>query len=717
MKKLLSLIILGFLSHCCLMAQEDTLRVRYGAYGGVNYNLHSADFYKLKGIPNCCPEFESGTGIGFNAGLLFEMPLNSSLLLGGKLGFMAFNGELSKTEPTTIILETELTPGEFTHTMEGLFGNIGLEPYVSYNLWKGLFVAAGIRAGVNVNADYDQKEEITKPEGAGTFLDSLGNDTHSRIRNGLDGEIPDAASFIAHAFAGVSWELPLNKNGTLFLAPELYYYVGLNEFVTDTDWKVSSLRGSIALKFSPKPKHEIIEEYREEYEIDTIRISKEGIEDERIETGVPSVKTIVKKTDRKVITTEIIIRTDTLFYSKSYLLKPVVSAAGMDSLGNEIKNPVFKIEEFETKRYDPLLNYIFFAEKSAELPPRYRLLSSRETEQFTIDSLNSETTIGIYYNILNIIGRRLLKNPEAGLNIVGCNSNIGGKKENIELSKKRAESVRKYLANVWGIDKNRLNTEARNLPEKASSPIHEQEKAAENRRVELYSDNQNIIQPVFIETIERTANPPVIIFKPEAESEAGIKSWKLTASQKSMSLENEFLSSGTGDLPEIIDWKLENFQKIIPRHPEPVYYSLEITDKKGNTETAAEKTLPIEVISVKKKRKEKIGDYEIERFSLILFDFDKADIEDRNQEIINFIKSRTKPGSIVTIKGYTDRTGDDDYNLRLSERRADAAKKSLGIDSAEAQGMGEEILLYDNDSPEGRFYCRTVEITVKTKVE
>jgi flagellar motor protein MotB len=49
--------------------------------------------------------------------------------------------------------------------------------------------------------------------------------------------------------------------------------------------------------------------------------------------------------------------------------------------------------------------------------------------------------------------------------------------------------------------------------------------------------------------------------------------------------------------------------------------------------------------------------------------------------------------------------------------RAEQTKKALGTSAAKAQGFGEEKLIYDNELPEGRFYCRTIEITVRTKKE
>jgi outer membrane protein OmpA-like peptidoglycan-associated protein len=119
---------------------------------------------------------------------------------------------------------------------------------------------------------------------------------------------------------------------------------------------------------------------------------------------------------------------------------------------------------------------------------------------------------------------------------------------------------------------------------------------------------------------------------------------------------------------------------------------------------------------VRQKRQNLVGDYEVEKFSLILFDFDKATIEGMNKNIVEFIKKRIKSNSEVQIVGYSDRTGDQEYNKRLSEERAKSTKKELKRIDANAFGLGEEVLLYDNDLPEGRFYCRTVEIIVKTKI-
>jgi len=276
--------------------------------------------------------------------------------------------------------------------------------------------------------------------------------------------------------------------------------------------------------------------------------------------------------------------------------------------------------------------------------------------------------------------------------------------------------LRDYLINVWQIDPKRITVESRNLPEKASKPKEQPDKAAENRRVELYSDNPKILEPIFIEKVDRNANPPAVRFKLEAESEAGLKNWEVISYQKSDTI-NTFNYKKSGEIEAQVDWRLSQYQKITPKSAEPILAELHLEDVKGNIKVINTSTQPVEIISIQQKRINRVGDYEIEKFSLILFDFDKSNIEGTNKKIIEFISDRIKPESEVTIIGYTDRTGDDIYNQNLSNRRAQATKNALKLPNAKANGIGEQILLYNNELPEGRFYCRTVEIEVKTLVK
>ncbi len=190
--KILFLTFLISITFC--FAQFESPTSKFGIFGGINLNSHSADFGKLKNIPNCCPKFESGSGNGFHAGILYERSISNSFWLGAKLGIITLDGELSKDEPTTILLETGPANGKFTHYLTGRFLNFGFEPAIIYNPFGELLFYAGARLGFNLSKNYEQIEKITEPLGAGTFIDSLGNDTFKRTRNEFAGEIPDAQS-------------------------------------------------------------------------------------------------------------------------------------------------------------------------------------------------------------------------------------------------------------------------------------------------------------------------------------------------------------------------------------------------------------------------------------------------------------------------------------------------------------------------------------------
>ncbi len=80
-----------------------------------------------------------------------------------------------------------------------------------------------------------------------------------------------------------------------------------------------------------------------------------------------------------------------------------------------------------------------------------------------------------------------------------------------------------------------------------------------------------------------------------------------------------------------------------------------------------------------------------------------------------------KYNSTVQIYGYTDRIGSEEYNRKLSDKRAVAVKDILSSKAKSAKyevyGVGENNILFDNDSPIGRQLSRTVQVYVITPKE
>jgi outer membrane protein OmpA-like peptidoglycan-associated protein len=150
----------------------------------------------------------------------------------------------------------------------------------------------------------------------------------------------------------------------------------------------------------------------------------------------------------------------------------------------------------------------------------------------------------------------------------------------------------------------------------------------------------------------------------------------------------------------------------------PIDYMLKATTINGKDQTVTG-SIPTEYYSISRKKTEDLPDRIVSKFSLILFDFDKAEISPDDKKIIDeYILPAIKYNSTVKIYGYTDRIGDDKYNQKLARRRAEAVrdyikrkKKDVKID---VYGVGESVPIFDNDKPIGRQLSRTVQVHVIT---
>lgn len=651
-------------------APQDDPPSRFGGFFHLNFNLHRAGFHRLPEVPNCCREFTGGSGTGFTVGALYDLPLGSLLFLDLRAGYSQLGGRLVESETTTVIVGGEPVEGEFEHQLQAGLGAVLFEPSLGYRPVPQLSVRLGMGLGLLMNATYDQQEELIRPEGTGVF------ENGRRVRNEFDGEIPDAASILAFAHAGLGYDLPLNADRTLVATPEIVFMRGFSSIVADSVWSVDALRIGVSVSWSSRP-------------------SVPDVPPVAIDDPLPPVQDPEPEPEPEP-------------------LRPAAVALGLLEDGSEAPAATLRVEEFISTNMRPLLNYLFFEEHSAAIPERYRELTPQERDKFRVEKLHGVGTIPTYHHLLNIVGRRMTEHPEAKITIVGCNDGLEEKKGEDEiLSRRRAESVFGYLKDVWGIDPARMTVQERGIPAKPSN-MEVEDGVQENRRVELYSDMWEILAPVITDDTLRITNPPAIRFRPEATGPVPVTAWTLTAEQEGTTLKEV---SGEGELPEKIDWNLKEEQGTIPRADKPMEYTLEVTDALGRTARTPKSALPVEQITVSKKRRERIADKYIDRYSLILFDFDRAEFNQANERIGEFIRERLRDGAEVTITGYTDRIGEEAYNERLSQRRADKTAQELETSGADVSGVGETVELYDNTLPEGRFYSRTVTIIVETPVD
>lgn len=650
-------------------AQGNALadKPRIGAFGNVSYDLYGASFSQLPGVPNCCPEFTGGSGIGFFGGIIYIAPIDATWLLDlrGHYGGYSVDMKATQTLPT-VLGDGTTTNAEIQHDLTGSFAQISIEPLLGYRITPELSLRAGIMAGYRVTATFDQKETLVQPANA-TFEGGL------RTRNTVsDKDIPNVNAFALGLTIGASYDLPLNTDRTMFLSPELLLTLSPFDIVKDVSWKVQHIRFGLAVTFIPPESEDSLDEYQL---YDVARRTPLPTK------GAPGVAFIAD-----------------------------ITAGGINEDGRTNTSSGVRIEEFSSTRVRPLLPYVFFDNNSATLSARYRQLSQDQVDAYSLDAFYNLDALVTYRQMLNIVGKRMSETPGATITVTGCTDDAEDKGAG-NLSEQRASIVKSYLVGTWGIDASRIATETRGMPSVPSNP-KEADGRAENRRVELSSSDASILAPVTSIDTMRVFEPAGMRFQPSIDPRVPISSWTLFVSQD----ERIIHTFHDGDpIPASVDWRMSEQSAFIPRGTRNIEYMLVVQDSTGNIVPSASKNIPVSEVTLEDKKRSGGVDKTIDRYSLILFAFDKADVSPENQAVISSIKKNIEPGAQVKIVGYTDRSGAEDYNQKLSEQRARAVSSALGSTGASVVGLGERLPLYDNSTPESRFYSRTVEVIVETQ--
>ncbi|MHC1739456.1 MAG: OmpA family protein [Ignavibacteriaceae bacterium] len=368
----------------------------------------------------------------------------------------------------------------------------------------------------------------------------------------------------------------------------------------------------------------------------------------------------------------------------------------------------FKVEDVKYREYFPLLNYVFFDKNSSALGERYVKMSSSDFGSFKESDLESDQMV-IYKNILNIFGNRLKQKPNVNIELIGCNDNTDTEKGNSKLSKSRAETVKDYLVNICGINESRIKVKAQNLPNKPSN-LTDPLGMEENRRVEIVIKDESLLSLVDLSKEYKKVEPELMDVKLGHNSTEDIVNWQITAVQSNKTL---FEKKFTGDLPTNYEWDLSSAMMNQQLDESDVTLTVKATDEAGKISTPHHSKLKVTYSRLVKH---------LEKVSLVLFDFNSSEVGSRNRDALMKLKETIRPMSKITINGYTDIIGQEEYNQKLSESRAKSVSTSmqnmftLSAKNMTVSGLGEKSPIYDNNLPEGRFYNRTCQVTNETLI-
>jgi outer membrane protein OmpA-like peptidoglycan-associated protein len=567
-------------------------------------------------------------------------------------------------------------------------------------------------------SSFRQREDLVEPSGRARYTNG------TRERNVASGDaLPSLQPIQGGIVVGIGYDIPLNDEGTLFLTPEVFAEYGVTWLVRGTDWRSGAVRGGISLRgLLPPPEVPFIPPLPPD---PATLLSEQAKQAARGRRDIAFEKAVADITAPKRLPMPKILRTplEIIINAAGDDLRLIVSAVAVDSAGKESALVRIVTEEFISTQMYPLLPYIFFDRFSAMIPARYQRLATKSGKNvFDEARLTNAETLDVYYHVLNIVGQRLQNNPSATLRIVGCLGRVGleaESEENIpQIALRRAQSVSEYLRYVWGIDAKRLKVESRaGLPEKPSNALDATLGEEDNRRAELSSDDWNILKPVQIADTLRISMPPDVLFRMQAfwrGRPATINEWAIDITQNGKFL---YQIRDNTALPPEYRWNINARRANAPRTNKPLEFDLAASDN-AERDGEAQTSIPVEIKTIQEKRRKLIADKEIDEYRLINFEFEKAQISPELERILSeFVRPNVKAESQVWVRGFTDVSGTDAVNNRVSEARALAVSGAIGVGKRTAVGLGSSVMKYPNNIPEGRFYSRMVEVRVETPVK
>ena len=377
----------------------------------------------------------------------------------------------------------------------------------------------------------------------------------------------------------------------------------------------------------------------------------------------------------------------------------------------------------------PLRNYIYFDLGSTEIPKRYVRLRKDQMKDFREDQVelttpdnmsgSSKRQMIVYYNVLNILGDRMVKDPTTTITLVG--SSEKGPKDGRLL----AESTKFYLVDVFGIDASRIKTEGRDKPK-----LREEQQGGKldlvllregDRRVSIESNSPVLLmefrsgpdaplKPIKISPILEAPVASYVTFSTEG-ADTAFTSWSLVLEdEKGVAQNFGPYTKESVSLPG---------KSILGTRPEGDY-KVTMTGKLKSGKTLKKETKVHIVLWTPATTQE------VMRFSII-YDFNNSKaITIYDQYLTDVVTPKIPVNGTVNIQGHTDIIGGEDNNLKLSLARANDTREIIEKALAKAgrtdvkfevNGYGEDqkTAPYANQYPEERSYNRSVIIDIIPK--
>jgi outer membrane protein OmpA-like peptidoglycan-associated protein len=631
-------------------------KIWFGVSGAVNYNMYTGTTQTLNSTIKAPAAFHEGFGLTPYGSFLIEYRPTPILGFMLNLGYDNRGGSFKET----------VSPCNCPEELETSLSYATIEPTIRITPFgSGFYVYVGGAYSYNINKAFTYTFDV---------------DPEARF-NSVQGNFSDINQNVISGLVGMGYDIPLsskNSANQVSLSPFVSYHPYFGQHPRSVEsWSLSTARAGVAIKFGktkPIPAKEI--------------------------APVAPIAAVA-----------------------------VVAPVEVPDVKFSVYSPENIPVERRVRETFPIRNYVFFDQGSTEIPERYVLLKKGEVKEFKEDQLEvftpknlegrSKREMTAYYNILNILGDRMSKNPTSTIKLIGASEN--GPQE----GRVMAESVKKYLVDIFGIDAARIAIEGRDKPKLPS------EKPGATQDLELLRQGDRRV------SIESSS--PALLMEFQSGEEAPLKPVEINAVQQAP-LDSYVSFNADGADEAFSSWSLEitdvdgKMQKFGPYDQEQVSIpgkSILGNNKEGNYKATMVGTTKNGETVKKEDRVHMVlwtppTDEQGMRYSVI-YGFDESkSIAIYEKYLTDVVTPKIPKNGTVIIHGYTDITGDAGYNERLSLARANDVKgiietelKNKGRNDVkfEVYGFGEDeqAAPFENKLPEERFYNRTVIIDIIPK--
>lgn len=624
----------------------------FGAAGGANFNFYQGTTQHLTNDFMVGTAFGDGQGIG-----LFAAPLIEFHRPGTMLGFMlqaGYDGRKGSWEQVQ-------SPCNCPADLETGLSYITVEPSIRFAPFRSNFyIYGGPRFAFNIDKSFLYRQGISPDY------------PNVPARPDINGDFSDMNKSVISMQIGAGYDISLsadNKQNQAVLSPFVAFhpYFGQDPRSIES-WNITSVRAGLALKFGHGK----------------------------------------KTVDRAVY------------------VPPVAKVVVEPDVTFAVNAPENVPVERRVRETFPLRNYVFFNEGSNEIPGRYVLLRKDQVKDFREDQLEvftpkeltgrSKRQMTVYYNVLNILGDRMVKNPASNVTMTGSSM------EGTQDGKAMAESTKKYLVDVFAIAPDLIKTEGRLKPvipsEQPGGQLELGLLREGDRRVSITSNSPELLmefqsgndvplKPVEINVVQEAPIDSYTTFN-VAGAETAFTSWSMELTDKQ------------GKVQKFGPYTKESVsipgKTILGSSPEGDYKVIMTGQTKSGKVIKKETTAHLVLWTPPVAE-------EMMRFSVI-YEFNNSEaIAMYDKYLTEVVTPKIPKNGSVIIHGHTDIIGGEDINLKLSLARANdvkgimekaLAKANRADVKFEVHGFGEDEIMapFNNKFPEERFYNRTVIIDI-----